>query len=50
MVIPLIPANMTDPEYFSKFPLVKDLTNYFLDESYQGKIFFINYNNYYFFF
>ena len=41
MVIPLISA-VTDPEYFSKFPLLRDLTNYFLDEeSYQGKIFFL---------
>ena len=41
MVIPLISA-VTDPEYFSKFPILKDLTNYFMDEeSYQGKIFFL---------
>ena len=41
MVIPLISA-VTDPQYFSKFPLLKDLTNYFMEEeSYQGKIFFL---------
>ena len=41
MVIPLISA-VTDPQYFSKFPLFKDLTNHFMDdESYQGKIFFL---------
>ena len=41
MVIPLISA-VTDPQYFSKFPLLKDLTNHFMnEESYQGKIFFL---------